>query len=409
MDIVLLTRRYWPAIGGVERVAMSLGESLCANGHSVTVVAQCIDEGRFGRMTHIIRENQPFAPFAHNGVQVIQLRPSRRRRTLLLPFALELIPFAGRVSERWLRRYTARYYTAVVAGVLRGLLAKADLVHVLGGELMAAAAIETARSLGKPTAISPFAHPGAWGLDAGSISAYRKADVVMATTNADAEVYREVGVSRERLRVVGLPVAYIPAPPAALALPELPRDDAPLVVFLGARRPTKGVDVLLAATPLVWRRHPEARFAFVGPGAPLPAHDDRLLDVGAVSDEERSAWLARATLLCLPSAGESFGLVVPEAWSHGVPVVVSNIPVLQELVDRSRGGLATPREAAPLAEAICAMLGDSASARSMGQAGRAYWLEHLTPEAVMRQQLEIYEALLAGRRAAPPLQPSSSS
>jgi glycosyltransferase involved in cell wall biosynthesis len=408
MHVVIVTRRYWPAIGGVERVAMSLGEGLCAEGHTVTVVAQCVDEGRYGRMTHIIRENKRFGPFEHNGVEVLQFRPSRLRRSLLLPFALELIPLAGRLSERWLRCYTADYYTAVVRTVLEPLLADADLVHVLGGEMMAAAAVQTARRLGKPTVINPFAHPGDWGMDAGSIRAYRGAEIVMATTGADADVYRGAGVETSRIRIVGLAVPHVPVP--AEAQSAVGDTEWPLILFVGARRPTKGVEILLAAAPLVWRRHPDVRFAFVGPGARLDAVEDpRVLDVGSVSDGQRSLWLSRARALALPSAGESFGLVVAEAWSHGTPTVVSDIPVLKELVDRSGGGVAAHRDAQSFADALCSMLDEPARARSMGQAGRAYWLEHLTPEAVLRQQLDIYEALLSRRRAAAPPEPSSSS
>jgi glycosyltransferase involved in cell wall biosynthesis len=407
--LTIVSRRYWPAIGGVESVAINLGQTLHAQGHEVTVVAQCVDEGRFGRMTHLIRENERFEPFMHEGVRVVQFRPSRRRRALLLPFALELIPLAGRLSQRRLRAHTAGYYSAVVRPVLAPLLADADVVHVLGGEVMAVAAVETAQLLGKPVAISPFAHPGDWGFDSGSIRAYRHADVVIATTHADAAHYRGVGVPESRLQIVGLPVPPLagegPAETAdvAAALPP----EAPLVVFLGARRPTKGVDVLLAAAPLVWRSRPDARFAFVGPGPPLPARDPRLLDVGRVDDAHRAAWLARASMLCLPSSGESFGLVVPEAWSRSVPAVVSDIPVLAELVSESRGGLSAAREPGALAAAIAALLDDPARASEMGRAGERYWHERLTPQAVAARHLRIYEALLDG--ATPAGAPSSSA
>jgi glycosyltransferase involved in cell wall biosynthesis len=407
MHVVLVSRRYWPAIGGVESVAMNLGASLQELGHSVSVVAQCVDEGRFGRMTHIIRENKPFAPFEHEGVNVVQFRPSRRRRALLMPFALELIPLAGRIAQRWLRAYSSGYYTAVVRDVLAPLLADADVVHVLGGEVMAVAAVETAHRLRMPVAISPFAHPGDWGFDSGSIRAYTHADVVIATTDADASNYRSIGVEPERLEVVGLPVPAGSAAGGAHEPPGLPHS-TPLIVFLGARRPTKGVDVLLAAAPLVWERHPEARFAFVGPGDPLAVSDERLLDVGRVSEQERAMWLARASMLCLPSSSESFGLVVPEAWSHGVPVVVSDHPVLRELVTKSGGGRWARREPRALAEAIGSLLDEPELARALGLAGRGYWLENLTPRAVSERHAAIYERL-AGAHAQVPRPASTSS
>lgn len=404
MRVAIVSRRYWPAIGGVESVAMNLGGTLVAMGHEVTVVAQCVDEGHFGRMTHIIRENKRFEPFEHEGVAVVQFRPGRGRRALLLPFALELIPLAGRLSQRRLRAHTAGYYSAVVEPVLAPLLAGADVVHVLGGEVMAVAAVQAAHHLGVPVASTPFAHPGDWGFDSGSIRAYRSADVVIATTDADAENYRRAGVEPRRLEIVGLPVPS--AAPEQDGVPERGTQE-PLVVFLGARRPTKGVDVLLDAAPEVWRSHPEARFAFVGPGAPLGLEDPRVLDVGRVQDAERSRWLARASMLCLPSAGESFGLVVPEAWSCGVPAVVSDIPVLKELVTESGGGLAAAREPAALAGAIVALLDDPARAQAMGEAGRRYWCENLTPEAVAARHLAIYERLLGSRAAGAPASTSS--
>lgn len=397
MNITFVTRQYWPAVGGVERVAMSLGQALRERGHHVTVVAQSVDETPFRRMTHIIRERLAFSPFTYEGVRVVQFRPSRRRRLLLLPFALELIPFGGRISRLWLRRHTSGYYTAVVQSVLAPLLASADVVHVLGAEVMAVAAVETAHRLGKPAAISPFAHGRDWGLDAGSVRAYRRADVVLATTEADALAYRTAGIDDDRIEVVGLPVPDArDANPGAETRPV--SDGGPLVVFLGQRRPTKRIDLLLAAIPLVWKLHSEARFAFVGPGAPLPWRDPRVLDVGRVSDAERGQWLARADLLCLPSASESFGLVVAEAWSCRVPVVVSDIPVLAELVSASGGGAVAAPESESFAHAISSLLADPVRAASLGHAGHDYWQRELTPGAVAARHLAIYERMLAGRR-----------
>ena len=400
MNIVLVTRQYWPAVGGVERVATNLGKAFMDRGHRVTVVAQSVDETPFRRMTHIIRERLRFAPFVHEGAAVVQFRPSRRRRVLLLPFAAELIPFGGRISRLWLRAFTSGYYTLVVRSVLAPLLAEADVVHVLGAEVLAVAAVETAHRLGKPVAISPFAHPGEWGHDSGSVRAYRRADVVLATTEADAVLYREAGVDDARLEIVGLPVPDAAAaltPDERDALADQPLEDDPLVVFLGQRRPNKRIEILLDAMPLVWERHPSARFAFVGPGAELPIRDARVYDVGRVSDADRARWLARADVLCLPSFSESFGLVVAEAWSQAVPVVVADIPVLSELVAGSGGGEVAAPDPESFAAAVGSLLDDPGRARALGEAGRDYWRQNLTPEAVADRHLGIYERIIRER------------
>jgi len=50
-----------------------------------------------------------------------------------------------------------------------------------------------------------------------------------------------------------------------------------------------------------------------------------VLDAGRVSEGDKYDWLAAADLLCLPSLGETFGVVILEAWSVGTPAVVSDI------------------------------------------------------------------------------------
>jgi glycosyltransferase involved in cell wall biosynthesis len=112
-------------------------------------------------------------------------------------------------------------------------------------------------------------------------------------------------------------------------------------------------------------------------------------------------------MLCLPSSSESFGLVVPEAWSQRVPTVVSDIAVLRELVSASGGGLVAKADPASFAQAIISLLDDPARARSLGQAGYEYWLARLTPDAVAERHLEVYEQLATKRPQA--ARPASTS
>jgi glycosyltransferase involved in cell wall biosynthesis len=77
----------------------------------------------------------------------------------------------------------------------------------------------------------------------------------------------------------------------------------------------------------------------------------------------------------LPSAYESFGLVIAEAWSAGTPVVTSDVPVLAERVAESGGGVTAAREPAALASALAGLLADrpgrAGSARPVAPTGRS--------------------------------------
>ncbi len=52
-----------------------------------------------------------------------------------------------------------------------------------------------------------------------------------------------------------------------------------------------------------------------------------------------SQLIDKSTCLVLPSNHESFGLVLIESWARSKTVITSNIPPLQELVKKSKGGL----------------------------------------------------------------------
>ncbi|MBV9365934.1 MAG: glycosyltransferase family 4 protein, partial [Solirubrobacterales bacterium] len=298
------------------------------------------------------------------------------------------VPRLGLVEDNY------RRYGAVMGDAMARTADRPDVLHLMNGGNFAAAGAHASRRLGVPLVVTPQAHPGQWDDDPASGEAYRKAQKVIASGEADARTYLGLDVAPQRVAIV---------PPCSAPLPQgrgepLRRDrqlDGPLVLFLGVRREYKGVDVLMQAAPQVSRDVPGVTFAFVGPGAALPPAPDgvRILDVGPVDEEEKAGWLEAADVLALPSGYESFGLVVAEAWSLGTPVVTSTAPALVELVKAGGGGLAVPRETGALARALVDVLRDPAAARDMGAKGRAHWRAHHTPERTARRLLEIYSSL----------------
>jgi glycosyltransferase involved in cell wall biosynthesis len=402
MNVMFVTRRYWPAVGGIESYLRHVAFAL-AQRHRVVVVAERIDNAPVRRIEQSLRPPPSFRPFDDGEVRVEPLRLSPARRALMAPLAAQVAPGLRRYAHHRSRHAATALYTRAVAPVLTRLASEADLVHMWGGDMIGAAALRAARTLGIPYVTTPFAHEGHWGDDPASARTYRQADRVLALLEADAALYRRLGVDTRRIEVVG--VATPGEPPGGGA--ELRRRRSihgPLVLFLAARRPYKGFDLLLEAAPRVTARHPGVTFAFVGPGGPVAGPS--ILDAGEVDDRERADWLEAADVLCLPSESEILPSSFLEAWSLGTPVVASDIPPLAELVAASGGGVAVPRDTAALSDALNELLADHARLAVMGEAGRSYVRRQYGRDVVAGQIERVYwavgaQAASAGRDEEP--------
>jgi phosphatidylinositol alpha-mannosyltransferase len=129
------------------------------------------------------------------------------------------------------------------------------------------------------------------------------------------------------------------------------------IIFIGQAVERKGLPVLLRAFEAL-RDHVPATLTLVGAGREEVAHmmlDDRGVHaLGKVSEQRKLAELARADVLCAPSLhGESFGMVLTEAFAAATPVLASDIPgyrgVLRDGLD---GQLLPAGDPLALAEAL---------------------------------------------------------
>jgi glycosyltransferase involved in cell wall biosynthesis len=396
MRLLFVARRYWPALGGAESFLRDLAREL-AQRHAVTVLAQRVDDGPATRLSDSLSPPPTFEPFEDGGVRVRPLTLSAARRAALAPLVHQVVPGFRRHAYGRVRVAAAALYARAVAPVIDAGDAAPDVIHMWGGDLIAAAACRAAGQRRIPCVITPFAHTQQYGTGPADVFAYRRADRVVALLETDAAVYRALGVPAARVVVSGVGSPGVPSG-GGTALRRDRRIDGPLVVFLGVRRPYKGFRLVLEAAPLVHAARPDVRFAFVGPG-PRVAEHDGVIDAGVVDDAERGAWLDAADALCLPSEAEIFPVSFLEAWSVATPVIASDIPTLDELVRRSGGGVVCPRTAPAVAEAVLNLVADSARAAALGRAGHAYWSQHGTIEAAALRHDALY-AELTGRTGA---------
>jgi glycosyltransferase involved in cell wall biosynthesis len=158
------------------------------------------------------------------------------------------------------------------------------------------------------------------------------------------------------------------------------RHTGPEVLAFGTITAYKGIDVLLAAWPLVTAEVPQARLRIVGPlGADLDRVALRqssgavgaLVEEGYVAVEDVPGVFDSARVVALPYLRSSQSGVAHLAHTLGRPVVASRVGDIPTVVVDGRSGLLVGAgDAAGLAAALVVLLRDPALAQRLGAAGQ---------------------------------------
>jgi phosphatidyl-myo-inositol alpha-mannosyltransferase len=115
-----------------------------------------------------------------------------------------------------------------------------------------------------------------------------------------------------------------------------PRCQQPRLIFIGRLdEPRKGLDILLAAIPLIRQARPNLEVIVAGQGSrTLPAG---CCNLGTITEEAKIALLSSADVFVAPQlARESFGIVLLEAMASGVQIVASDLPSFVDLLGAPR-------------------------------------------------------------------------
>src|SRR3954452_16724986 len=174
-----------------------------------------------------------------------------------------------------------------------------------------------------------------------------------------------------RYRVIPNGVAL---PPGGVPAPRPRRPGEPLrIAFVGQAVERKGLPVLLRAFEALRRQVPaELHVVGVEPGeiAPLLLDGEGVIALGRVDDAAKRSVLEGADVLCAPSlGGESFGMVLTEAFAAGTTVVASDIAGYRDVVTNGYDGLLVPRgDATRLAESLRDLALDPARVERLGAA-----------------------------------------
>jgi glycosyltransferase involved in cell wall biosynthesis len=404
---ILLANNIYPPImaGGAELIVSYLAEGLAARGHRVSVVSTCGPQ------------MEPYPPERRNGVDVFRFFPPNRYWSFERPAAPGAEKFLWHMRDAWNRRAGLRF---------RALLEKLrpDILHTHLIDGMSAAIWDQARRAN--IRIIHTAHdyhllcPRAflltreWNLctrPGVSCRVYRQwhlgttrqIDLFASPSRFLLAMHEKAG-----LAALGRAVVHngVPLPPDMAQVRRL-RAPQSRSRFLMLTRLTveKGVRVVLDAV----RRLPanlDVEIAIAGKG-PLEnevraaaAQDSRIVFLGYLAGEAKSAALARAGYLLLPSLWyENAPVTIVEAAAYGLGTIASDIGGIPEFVEPEHTGfLFPPGDAAALARMI-QTVADSLGIRPVIAARSLVMARRFAVERMVDDYEAHYESFFARRAA----------
>ncbi len=175
-------------------------------------------------------------------------------------------------------------------------------------------------------------------------------------------------------------------------------DAAPILLYVGRLCREKNLDALVLTADELRRAGVAHRLVLVGDGPLAGELRERLPDAlftGVQRGDDLASWYASADLFVFPSVVETFGNVVLEAFSSGVPVVAFDAGGVRELVASGRNGLlVSPDSPSGLADAVSSLLADRELRARLSRGALATATRHRWPE--VNRALLVHYARLVG-------------
>ena len=224
--------------------------------------------------------------------------------------------------------------------------------------------------------------------------------IVVVSENSITDINKDMGVSRDRMRLVPVGVD----PDLFKPLPHVARQPGRLLTTASADVALKGLSYLLEAMAVL-RKDRDIRLTIIG--KPRPGHSMDLIDslglrpyidfVSGVTDERIVELYAEAELAVVPSLYEGFSLPAIEAMSTGICLVATDGGALPEVTGTNNDTvLQCPAADAPaLAATIARGLDDAELRARVGEAGRqrvvSRWSWRHCAQLTVEQYREVLE------------------
>lgn len=210
------------------------------------------------------------------------------------------------------------------------------------------------------------------------------------SSNVQRSIIEDYGCAAEKVRLV---YAGSNSPVSPDKTKNINYTD-PHILFVGFDWIRKGGPDLVEAFRLVLEKCPNARLTIVGAKPNLSIPNCEVM--GARRSEELDIYYQNASVFCLPTHLEPFGIAFLEAMKARLPIVATRVGAIPDFVEEGENGwLVEPGDITGLADALLHLLMNPGTARRFGQRSYEIIEERYSWEAVgERFRKHISEALV---------------
>jgi len=249
-----------------------------------------------------------------------------------------------------------------------------------------------------------YKHSFRWRLNLNGIRSANR--IITISEFSKAEIIKYIGYPEDKIHI-----AY-PAIDHDLFYPRYDRDilrnrgiadNEQVVLYVGSEQPRQNVSFLIRAFAELKRALPDVKLVKVGNPQSATGRakllelirelglEGEIIFVGYAAEQDLPRWYSAADLFVYPCLYTSFSMPSIEAMACGVPIVTSNIAVLQEVVGNG-GTTVDPHDISGLANKMHEILTNDALRKNLIQKGleRA---KMFTWEQAAKETLKVYSEL----------------
>lgn len=383
MKILTFSPEYPPLqIGGLARHVKPLAESLVQEGHEVTVITQMATGAAMEEVK--------------NGVKILRVDPLFINATdfasHILQINFEMVQAAGRLildGERFDLIHSHDWLVILAARTLKHML-KIPLILTIH-------ATEHGRNHGIHTDLQRYINDLEW------LSCYEAWRVIVCSQYMEREIQYLFQVPRDKVDIIenGVdPADFISEVPKGFK-ERFAHPNEKVIFFIGRLVQEKGVQVLIDAIPEILSQYTDVKFIIGGKGPKLnelkyqASHigvANRCYFTGYIDDETRNNLYRICDIAVFPSLYEPFGIVALEAMAARVPVLVTKVGGLGEIVTDGVDGVQVfPGSAHELAQGILRVLKRPALRKKIQENGYQKVIEKFNWPDIAKKTVKVYQ------------------